>query len=181
MHFNQVFCSIFFLLLLCIVLLSSAFSCLKAFWRSSWLVWIAWVSLRLTPLNLKVSKVSFIAEKQTRQISTPVMSIMCLKGPPTWSPTASDYSESSPWQAAGYACVDYFSALAAWHSNTRRRTASDARKWSSTRLPTRKSTNTWRARSRRDTTSFLLPCVAWRRPSFRRMVPLGCSRSTAFG
>ena len=41
-------------------------------------------------------------------------------------------------------------------------------------LPRVASTNTWRASSRRDsdTTSFLLPSVAWRRPTFRRMVPL---------
>ena len=37
------------------------------------------------------------------------------------------------------------------------------------RAPTRYSTNIWRASSRRDTTSFLLPRGTWRRPSFRRM------------
>ena len=62
-------------LLLCLALLvpiSFAFICLKAFWRSNYFVWI--VSLRLIPLNLKVSKVSFIADKQDRQILTPVTS-----------------------------------------------------------------------------------------------------------
>ena len=45
---------------------------MKAFSRSNCYVWI--VSVRLIPLNLKVSKVSFIADKQARQISTPVTS-----------------------------------------------------------------------------------------------------------
>ena len=35
-------------------------------------------------LNLKVSKVSFIANKHVQQILTPATSIMCLKGPPLY-------------------------------------------------------------------------------------------------
>ena len=31
-----------------------------------------------------------------------------------------------------------------------------------------------------NTTSFLLPNVAWRRPSFQRMAQLGCWRAAAF-
>ena len=61
-------------LLLCLALLalSSAFICLKAFWRSNCYIWI--VSSLSIPLNLKVSEVSLIADKQARQISTPVTS-----------------------------------------------------------------------------------------------------------
>ena len=66
-----------FAIIICLaalLVLSSAFFCLKAFWRSYCYVWI--VFLRLIPLNLKVSnlKVSFIADKQARQISMPAMS-----------------------------------------------------------------------------------------------------------
>ena len=56
---------------------------------------------------------------------------MCLKGPS--SPTSSDSSESSPWQAAGKAYVNY---LAAWHS-TMRRWMPGTLALSSTLLPTR--------------------------------------------
>ena len=85
--------------------------------------------------------------------------IMCLKGPQSF--TSSDSRESSSWQAPGKACVDYFSALAAWHSTTSRQTPGT---WSSTRLPTRYySTNP---------TSFLLPRIAWRRPPFWQMSQL---------
>ena len=82
---------------------------------------------------------------------------------------------------AGWKSVDYFSALAqvgslALYYETTQTT--DARKMEfNNTLPTRKSTNTWRASSRSDTTSFLLPSVAWRRPSLQRMALLGFSRA----
>ena len=69
--------------------------------------------------NLKVSKVSFLADKLARQILTPVTSIMCLKLKKAQQVLLPQIplkleSESSAWQVAGKACVDYFSALATW-------------------------------------------------------------------
>ena len=58
-----------------LLVLASAFFCLKASWRSYCNVWI--VTLKLIRLILKVYKISFIADKrhkQARQISTPVTS-----------------------------------------------------------------------------------------------------------
>ena len=69
-------------------------------------------------------------------------------------------SSSSPWQAAGKACIDYFSALAAWHPTTRLQTP---KRWSSKRLSTRNLTNAWHESSSWDSTSFSLPRVAWLR------------------
>ena len=86
--------------------------------------------------------------------------------------TSSDSSESSPWQPAGKAYVDYVSALVA--SRTRRRTSGT---WSSTRLPTRNSTNIIRrACSSRETTNFLLlasPGADHLKDGWRRWVARG--------
>ena len=88
----------------------------------------------------------------------------------------------SPCQAAGKAGVDYFSALAGGLPTTRRRTRWT---WSSTRLPTRNSTITWRQARK------LKPGYDRFPPASRGlaqtlvltdggMVPLGCSWAAAF-
>ena len=75
------------LLCLALLVLSSAFFCLKAFWRSNCYVWI--VSLKLIPLNLKVSQVSFIADKQAADLD--------VLGPPIdCSPTCTGDARFSP-------------------------------------------------------------------------------------
>ena len=53
--------------------------------------------------------------------------------------------------------------------------------WSLIRLPTKKTMNTWRTSSSRDTTSFFVLSVAWCRHSYRRVAPLGCSWASVFG
>ena len=65
-------CSVFIIIYL--LLLESLLKILLLLLDSVLNVWYS--------LNLMVSKMSFIADKQARQISMPVTSIMCLKGTP---------------------------------------------------------------------------------------------------
>ena len=78
------------------------------------------------------------------------------------------------WQGLCRLLFRQISALEAGHpttSRTGRRTA-EARNMELKRLPTRNSTETWRASSSRNITSFLLP---------RRRIAVGCSWATALG
>ena len=85
--------------IICLLLIESLKSCFLAFWRLNCFISVASLRLPVIPLNLIVSKVFFIADKQARQILMLVTSIMCLKSPsspPHFAVCSS--TRSLPWQ-----------------------------------------------------------------------------------
>ena len=102
-------------------------------------------------------------------------SIMCLKGPPSPTP-----SVAGSWQGL-YRLFFILGRMTLYYYET-----TDARNMELNKIANEIANEILSrihgARAQGgNTTSFLLPNVAWRRPSFQRMAQLGCSAAVAGG